>query len=180
MGRPPVIAYGQASSDRCQADAASTVAALQLSADASMFTGWLQARAAGDTQVQAGYVRRFTPDYRDAYQAWLKTDPFVNPAAPSGAAAMPSAPLCVPNLTRHTFCPAATGRAGNRDSRPSPTPAECSTTARESTRASTRHTPITAANEHSNRSCHSATRRGMGRQWSRPGDRAARAVDARR
>ena len=63
---------------------------LQLSADASMCTGWLQARAAGDTQLQASYVRRFTPDYRDAYEAWLKTDPFVNPAAPPGPAAMPS------------------------------------------------------------------------------------------
>jgi hypothetical protein len=55
-----------------------------------MFTGWLQAHAAGDTQLQAIYVRRFTPDYRDAYEAWLKTDPFVNPAAPPGPAAMPS------------------------------------------------------------------------------------------
>ena len=60
-GRQSLL-YGQASSDRFQADAASTLAGLQLSADASMFTGWLQARAAGDTQLQASYVRRFTPD----------------------------------------------------------------------------------------------------------------------
>jgi hypothetical protein len=88
-GRQSLL-YGQASSYRFQADAASTLAGLQLSADASMFTGWLQARAAGDTQLQADLVRRFTPDYRDAYQAWLKTDPFVNPAAPPGPAFMPS------------------------------------------------------------------------------------------
>jgi hypothetical protein len=88
-GRQSLL-YGNASSYRFQADAASTLAGLQLSADASMFTGWLQARAAGDTQLQASYVRRFTPDYRDAYEAWLKTDPFVNPTAPPGPAAMPS------------------------------------------------------------------------------------------
>jgi len=88
-GRQSLL-YGKASSYRFQADAASTLAGLQLSADASMFTGWLQAHAAGDTQLQAIYVRRFTPDYRDAYEAWLKTDPFVNPAAPPGPAAMPS------------------------------------------------------------------------------------------
>ena len=88
-GRQSLL-YGQATRDRFQAEAASTLAGLQLSADASMFTGWLQARAAGDTQLQAVYVRRFTPDYRDAYEAWLKTDPFVDPAAPPGPAAMPS------------------------------------------------------------------------------------------
>lgn len=29
-------------------------------------------------------------DYRAAYQAWLKTDPFTNPAAPTGPALMSS------------------------------------------------------------------------------------------
>jgi hypothetical protein len=62
-GRQSLL-YGKATSYRFQADAASTLAGLQLSADASMFTGWLQAHAAGDTQLQASYVRRFTPDYR--------------------------------------------------------------------------------------------------------------------
>ena len=84
------LLYGQASTDRFQADAASTLAGLQLSADASMFTGWLQARASGNRQLQDIYVRRFTPDYRAAYEAWLKTDPFTNPTAPPGPAGMPS------------------------------------------------------------------------------------------
>jgi hypothetical protein len=88
-GRQALL-YGQASRDRFQADAASTLAGQQLSADASMFTALLQAQAAGNTELQASYVRRFTPDYRDAYAAWLKTDPFVNPAAPPGPGYMPS------------------------------------------------------------------------------------------
>lgn len=84
------LLYGQASRDRFQADAASTLAGQQLSADASLFTAYLQAHVAGNAELQAIYVRRFTPDYREAYEAWLKTDPFSNPAAPPGPGYMPS------------------------------------------------------------------------------------------
>ena len=41
-------------------------------------------------RLQATYVLRFTPEYRDAFQASLKTDPFVNPAAPPGPGYMPT------------------------------------------------------------------------------------------
>ena len=34
-------------------------------------------------------VRRFSPEYRTAFTAWLNTDPFTNPSAPPGPAAMP-------------------------------------------------------------------------------------------
>jgi hypothetical protein len=88
-GRQSLL-YGQASRDRFQADAASTLAGQQLSANASLFTALLQAHAAGNAELQAIYVRRFTPDYREAYEAWLQTDPFNNPAAPPGPGYMPS------------------------------------------------------------------------------------------
>jgi hypothetical protein len=81
--------YGQASATRFQADAASTLGGQELLANVSIFTGWLQARSANDTQVQAVLVRRFTPDYRVAFDAWLLTDPFSNPAAPPGPSLMP-------------------------------------------------------------------------------------------
>jgi hypothetical protein len=84
------LLYGEANRDRFAADAASTLAGQQLGADASLFTAWLQARAAGDKELQATYARRFTPEYRDAFQAWLKTDPFVNPASPPGPGYMPT------------------------------------------------------------------------------------------
>ena len=88
-GRQSLL-YGQASRDRFQADAASTLAGQELSADASLFTALLQAHEAGNANLQAIYVRRFTPDYRNAYEGWLKTDPFNNPAAPPGPGYMPS------------------------------------------------------------------------------------------
>jgi len=58
-------------------------------AQSAMFNGWLQARAANNPQLEAVFVRRFTPDYRSAFAAWLKTDPFTNPAAPAGPGYMP-------------------------------------------------------------------------------------------
>ena len=82
------VLYGEATRDRFAADAAATVGGQQLVADSAMFNGWLQARAANDPQLQAVYVRRFTPDYRSAFAAWLKTEPFTNPSAPAGPAYM--------------------------------------------------------------------------------------------
>ena len=87
-GRQSLL-YGQASSHRFQADAASTYGGQELSADVGIFNAWLQAHAANDTQLESQYVRRFTPDYATAFNAWLKTDPFTNPKAPAGPGMMP-------------------------------------------------------------------------------------------
>jgi hypothetical protein len=87
-GRQSVL-YGQASSLRLQANAASTLGGQKLSADASMFTAYVQARSAADQQLQDSYVRRFSPEYRTAFLAWLTLDPFTNPAAPPGPGYMP-------------------------------------------------------------------------------------------
>jgi hypothetical protein len=87
-GRQSLL-YGHASANRFKADAASTKGGQQLAADSSLFTAYLQARAAGDSKLAAVYVRRFTTDYRAAFLAWLKTGPFTNPAAPPGPGYMP-------------------------------------------------------------------------------------------
>jgi hypothetical protein len=83
------VLYGNASTYRFQADAASTTGGQLLAADASVFTAWLQATSARDSKLAALYVRRFTPEYRTAFEAWLQTDPFSNPNAPAGPALMP-------------------------------------------------------------------------------------------
>jgi hypothetical protein len=87
-GRQSVL-YGQSSRDRFQADAASTAGGQRLAADASMFNAWLQARTANDPRLQAAFARRFSPEYRSAFQAWLRTDPFSDPKAPPGPGYMP-------------------------------------------------------------------------------------------
>jgi hypothetical protein len=87
-GRQALL-YGHASTDRFRADAASTRGGQELVADASIFTAYLQAHSAGNTKLATQYMRRFTPDYRTAFNAWLKTAPFTNPSAPAGPADMP-------------------------------------------------------------------------------------------
>jgi hypothetical protein len=83
------VLYGQATRDRFQADAAATLGEQRLAADAAMFTAWLQARAAKDPQLQAAFERRFSPEYRTAFGAWLQTAPFTDPSAPPGPFYMP-------------------------------------------------------------------------------------------
>ena len=83
------LLYGHATGDRFKADAASTAGGQKLSADAAMFTAFLQARSARNGELETVYIRRFTPDYRVAFFAWLKTDPFTNPSAPAGPGYMP-------------------------------------------------------------------------------------------
>jgi hypothetical protein len=83
------LLYGQATSQRFAASAASTLGGQQLAADSAMFTGWLEAQASGNTELESLFVRRFTPDYREAFDGWLKTDPLNNPSAPPGPAYMP-------------------------------------------------------------------------------------------
>ena len=83
------VLYSDASVDRVQANTAATLGQQRLAADGAMFSAWLEARAAKDTQLQAILVRRFSPEYRAAFTAWLATDPFTNPDAPPGPGYLP-------------------------------------------------------------------------------------------
>jgi hypothetical protein len=81
--------YGEAIRHRFAADAASTLAGQRMVANASMFTAWLAAKHAGMEEFQRELERRFSPEYRAAFDAWLMTDPDHNPAAPPGPGYMP-------------------------------------------------------------------------------------------
>jgi hypothetical protein len=81
--------YGLASSTRFEAEAASTLGGQELVADSAFLTAWLQAHRAGDRELEALLERRFTPEYATAFHEWLATDPFTDPDAPPGPAAMP-------------------------------------------------------------------------------------------
>jgi hypothetical protein len=83
------LLYGQATTQRFEASAASTLGGQQLVSDSAMFNSWVEARAAKNAELEMGFVRRFTPGYREAFDEWLKTDPFNNPSAPPGPAFMP-------------------------------------------------------------------------------------------
>jgi hypothetical protein len=71
------------------ANAASTLGGQRLVADGSMFTAWLEAKHTAMHEFERELERRFTPEYRASFEAWLQTDPEHNPMAPPGPGYMP-------------------------------------------------------------------------------------------
>jgi hypothetical protein len=57
--------------------------------DASTFNAWFIAFTLNSPQKEAIAVRRFRPQFRTAFDAWLATDPLHNPHAPPGPTYMP-------------------------------------------------------------------------------------------
>jgi uncharacterized membrane protein len=81
--------YSLAGKYRLQANRAETLSGQQRLYDTSTFGFWLQAKAQGNEADANLFERRFRPEYRPAFNAWLKTDPLHNPKAPPGPIVMP-------------------------------------------------------------------------------------------
>jgi len=81
--------YGTASRERIEADASLTLGGQQKLLDVTTFNTWIVESRFGKDQVADLYVRRFSPEFRVAFDAWLKTDPFTDPTAPPGPSFMP-------------------------------------------------------------------------------------------
>jgi uncharacterized membrane protein len=81
--------YGLSNKYRVQADSATTLSGQQRLYDTSTFGFWLQEKAAGDEEDAKLFERRFRPEYRPAFRAWLALDPLHNPKAPPGPIFMP-------------------------------------------------------------------------------------------
>jgi hypothetical protein len=82
--------YGEASTIRIDADQQLTLGGRQRLLDVSTFNTWTEARNEGLTELAALYERRFSPEFKVAFDAWLATRPFVSPDAPPGQASCPS------------------------------------------------------------------------------------------
>jgi len=87
-GRQALL-YGQSSRMRITADSLATIGGQERIYDTTTFNAWLDAYARGDQKLAGMFERRFRPEYRAAFDAWLKTDPFNNPKAPPGPVFMP-------------------------------------------------------------------------------------------
>ena len=81
--------YGLSNKERAAENRAATRSGQQIIYDTSTFGFWLQEKAAGDHEAAALFERRFRPEYRVAFNAWVKTDPFHNPRAPVAPIRMP-------------------------------------------------------------------------------------------
>ena len=82
-------AYATSSRLRVQSEQTQLTANQTLVFDASTFTAWLQAYAGGEKKLMNVLARRYTPDFRVAFDAWLKLKPLHNPKAPPGPGYMP-------------------------------------------------------------------------------------------
>jgi hypothetical protein len=81
--------YGTASAIRIQADEKLTIGGQQKLLDVATFNTWIQAKQDGNDKLAALYVRRFSPEFKTAFDAWIATHPFTNPDAPPGPGFMP-------------------------------------------------------------------------------------------
>jgi hypothetical protein len=81
--------YGLSNKYRALSNKAETRSGQLQLYDSSTFSFWLQATGQGDREAAALFERRFRPEYRPAFAAWLQTNPFHNPKAPPGPIFMP-------------------------------------------------------------------------------------------
>jgi hypothetical protein len=83
------LKLAQASTTRTEASNNELAALTQRNFDSSTFEAWFAAYVAGDPQKEAVAMRRFTPNFLRAFNAWMATDPLTNPNAPPGPTYMP-------------------------------------------------------------------------------------------
>ena len=81
--------YGLSAKERAAENRAATLSGQQRLYDTSTFGFWLQEKAQGEHEAAALFERRFRPEYRLAFNAWLRTDPLHNKNAPAGPIFMP-------------------------------------------------------------------------------------------
>jgi hypothetical protein len=89
MGWKPREQYAKASRLRVTAEGFTTLAGQERIYDSDTFNSWLAAKLGGKEKEAEFFERRFRDEYRPAFTAWLKTDPFNNPQASPGPIFMP-------------------------------------------------------------------------------------------
>jgi len=83
------LAAGRATALRVESTRASGEANRQAQIDVALFTQWIDARARGDTELAAFYVRRFRDEFRPAFDRWLASRPLRSPDAALSPFALP-------------------------------------------------------------------------------------------
>jgi hypothetical protein len=82
-------ATSRTNSIRIEAARASSLAEAQTEIDVATFIAWVDADQTGNQPLATFFVERFRPEFRAAFEAWLRTDPFSNPDAPKTPFATP-------------------------------------------------------------------------------------------
>jgi len=88
-GTESSLKLAKATATRTKANRAYQQALSLRTFDASTFNAWFTARINGNQNGARVAVKRFRPEYRVAFEAWLATKPFTNPHAAPGPQYMP-------------------------------------------------------------------------------------------
>jgi len=81
--------YASASTTRVEADQLLTLGGQQKLLDVTTFNTWIEAKADQRQDLATLYERRFSPEFKVAFDAWIAADPFNNPDVPPGPSYMP-------------------------------------------------------------------------------------------
>jgi hypothetical protein len=81
--------YARASALRVESTRDSTLAGQLRLYDVMIVNNWINAYTQGNTKLANIYEKRFRPEFRPVFEAWLALDPFNNPNAPPGPLFMP-------------------------------------------------------------------------------------------
>jgi len=88
-GTESSLSLAQASATRTKANRQFQESLEYRVGDATTFNAWFGAYIAGNQEAVEVAERRFRPEFKVAFDAWIATDPFENPDAPPGPQAMP-------------------------------------------------------------------------------------------
>ncbi len=112
--------YTKAGALRVESTRDSTLAGQYMLYDVNLFNEWLNAYSHGETSLANVYQKRFRPEFRPAFDAWLATNPFNNPNAPPGPLFMPQYKLSLQEKANQLETQAAKtfeeGQADNQQS----------------------------------------------------------------
>jgi hypothetical protein len=75
--------YNQANALRVESARESTQAGQQVGLDVALFMAWVNAKALSNDRLAEFYNQRFRPEFRQLFDAWLATNPLINPQAGS-------------------------------------------------------------------------------------------------
>ncbi len=83
------LKLSQASTARTEASRANLDATTTKNFDSSTFNAWFSAYVVGNQSAMDVAERRFRPEFKTAFDAWIATNPTTNPQAPPGPTYMP-------------------------------------------------------------------------------------------
>lgn len=82
--------YNQATARRMESTRESTIAGQLGGVDVAMFMGWMNAYVAANDKLQELFRSRFRPEFRQAFEEWLASNPLTNPQAVASPFQLPS------------------------------------------------------------------------------------------